>query len=158
MQAPVRTEIAAASTVFGVPLEPGERVIYYRRINVLPTRIFLFLMGIPLILLLGLGIYMIYTAIRHRPSGTYAHAITTNRLLSINGLGTPLFSVRWDDVAGLNEVRKGGGLAQFGVRDRSGKKFLFNEDLGNLRAFLTRASSPGARAQLSAVPFDAAVS
>lgn len=149
--------VSQQTTVFGVPLEDGERVIFYQRIHPLPERVFMVLVGIPLILMFGFGLYLIYGAIKHRKGSIYAQVVTTERLLSIDGFGTPNFAVRWSDVGGLYEKRKGGGLQAFGVQDRSGHRFVFLKNLGPLREFLRKAAVSSVREQLPGVAFDSNV-
>jgi hypothetical protein len=143
---------AAPRTVFGVPLEPGERVLYYKRLSTMGPRIFQAIVGIPMILMFGLGIYLIYMSITDRKQSHYAQAITNKRLLAIDGHGKPHFAVRWDEVAGLNKVS--GRHDAFGVRNRSGEKFLFHKDLHVVeRAITYLAENPRARDESPEVPF-----
>ena len=147
----------AARVVFGVPLEPGERVLYFRRNSNLANRIFSVIFGIPLILLLGLGLYLIYTAFFDRKTSHYAQAITSRRLLAINGHGQPLFAIRWEEVAGLNRVT--GRERLFGVRNHAGKKFLFSSDIDTLDVVITQCvQHPQSRETATEVPFLTAVS
>jgi len=75
----------AERVVFGVPLEPGERVLYFRRNSNTANRVFSLIFGIPLILLFGLGLWLIHEAFFDRKKTHYAQAITSRRLLAING-------------------------------------------------------------------------
>lgn len=123
-------------TVFGVPLEEGERVLYYQRNSQLGAQIFCILIGIPMILVLGLGIYFIYVGITHKTQATYAQAITNKRLLAMYGNGTLEWSIRWEQVRGLNKVT--GKVYKFGVRDANGTKFLYNEDVATVERVITQ--------------------
>lgn len=124
------TAVASGRTVFGLPLEQGERILYYKRNATLIPRIFLGLFGIPMIMLFGLGLYMIYLAIVHRSDkNIYAQAITSKRLLAINGVGKPVFQIRWEDVRGMNKVLRNGWPTNFGVRDAAGTRFMYADDL-----------------------------
>ena len=125
--------------IFGVALEQGERVLYYKRNPTLVARIFLGLLGVPFILLFGLGIWMIYQAIVHRTaSNIYAQAITSKRLLAINGVGKPVFDLRWEQVRGMNKVLRNGAPMGFGVRDGSGQKYMYGQDLAMVERVIQR--------------------
>jgi hypothetical protein len=126
-------------TLFGLALEPGERVLYYKRNAMLVGRIILVVLGVPFIPFFGLGIWMIYQAIVHRTAGNiYAQAITSKRLLAINGVGKPVFDVRWEQVRGMNKVLRNGAPMGFGVRDGNGQKYMYGSDLAVVERVIQR--------------------
>ncbi len=146
------------TTVFGVPVEPGERVIYYKRKSWLGARIALVIFGIPLIPVFGIGLYLFYWAITHRKSMCYAQVITNQRLLTINGHGQPLFAIRWQEVRGLYQRTTNGRLTSFGVRRGDGHNLPFSDDVHNLQRLIPYyLQTPMAREQAPAVQFDTAV-
>ena len=139
--------------IAGVPLEPGEKVLYFCRNHRMGYRIFGFIIGIPMILMFGIGIYLIYMAITDRSHAAYAQAITNKRILTINGYGKPLWSIRWEEVAGLNKVT--GKRYEFGVRNAQGTKFMFTENVEWVENTLTKyAGQPMLREQAPEVQFD----
>ncbi|MFO0756646.1 MAG: hypothetical protein U0359_09155 [Byssovorax sp.] len=144
--------------VWGTPLEEGERVIYYKRVSHMGSRIFLFILGVPFTLMFGLGLWMIYMAITDRKQSVYAQVITNKRLMGIDGHGTIKFSIRWNEVAGLNKVTRNGVPASFGVRNRNGVKFMFTDDLYAVENAIQRfVDTPRLREEGPEVPYDFAV-
>jgi hypothetical protein len=73
------------ATVFGVPLEPGERIIYFRRDDPGWQKPFLIVIGV-LTLFVFLGIFILYAGIT---ADTVVYVITTKRFLVIEGLKRP---------------------------------------------------------------------
>jgi hypothetical protein len=138
--APAAAALAPSGrTLFGVALEPGERVHYYKRNPTVIPRILLAVLGVPFILMFGLGIWMIYQAIVHRSAGNiYAQALTSKRLLAINGVGKPVFEVRWEQVRGMNKVLRNGAPVGFGVRDGTGKQYMYGQDLTMVERVIQR--------------------
>lgn len=142
--------------LYGVPLEAGERVLYFKQNSRLPRRILWVVLGIPFIAMFGLGIYLIYCAITDRKKSIYAQAFTNRRVLAISGRGQVLFSLRWDQIAGLNKVS--GKYTEFGVRNAAGTQFMYEQDLGNVERLLTQlAPSAQLREQSPEVPFQSEV-
>jgi|GEM_PF-4878060 len=147
---------ALARVVYGVPLDAGERVLYFKANARLGRRIFWVILGIPMILMFGLGLYLIYSAITDRKSSIYAQALTNRRLLAINGRGAVRFSVRWDEVAGMNKVT--GKSNEFGVRNAAGARFMYEQDLVNVERLITQfVQSAQLREQAPEVPFQSDV-
>lgn len=146
-------------TVFGFPLEPGERVLYYRYISGTGARIFYALFGIPAILIIGLGFFLIYLAITHRKQFTYAQVLTNRRMFLLDGRGQERQGIRWENVAGLNKVTTSvGGAKEFGVRNGAGAQVMFTEDLEVAERMITQlVQNPAAREAMPEVPFDAQV-
>lgn len=70
--------------VWGVPLAPGERVLYYKRFTGSGERIFLFFMGIVFLVLLC-GLWLLYLAIRYEQSHDRVYVITDRRLFTVSG-------------------------------------------------------------------------
>jgi hypothetical protein len=148
----------AGRVVWGVPLEPGERVLYFYRSNRLGIRAFAFIIGIPLILMMGIGLYFIYLGATDRKRSVYAQVATNRRLMGINGRGELKFSIRWPDVTGLNRVTRNGSIASFGVRNRAGAKFMFIDNLDMVERVIQRCVDvPHERETAAEVPFETAV-
>ncbi len=118
--------------MWGVPLEPDERVIYFCRPSRTGAQIMMGFIGVCTIWMLGIGLYFIYMAITDRSQAVYAQAVTNRRLIAIDGHGKVKFSIRWNEVAGLNKVTRNGSPSAFGVRNRGGVKFMFTDDLVNV--------------------------
>jgi len=149
---------SGARTVWGHPLEPGEKVVYYKRLPRTGARIFMFLMGFPTILMFGLGFYLIYLAIADRKNATYAQVITNKRLMAYNGAGKVEFSIRWEEIAGMNKVLRNGATTAFGVRNRNGQKFMYTSDLMFVERVIEQGlDNPKSRDQSGEVYFDAVV-
>lgn len=153
---PVHAQGGVPSTVFGHALWPGERVLYYKYIPGLGARLFYILFGIPMILLVGLGFYLIYMGITHRRQFAYAQVITNKRLFTLDGRGQEMRGMTWADVRGLNKVAHSTGMVrEFGVRNAQGAQCMFNEDLATVERLVTLlAEQPAQRDALPEVPFD----
>lgn len=145
--------------VFGFPLEPGERVLYYQYISGTGARVFYILFGIPAILLIGIGFFLIYMGITHRKQFAYAQVITNRRLFLLDGRGMEMKGIRWESVAGINKVVTSvGGTKRFGVRNAAGAEVLFDEDLANVERMISELlQNPSRREMLPEVAFDAQV-
>jgi hypothetical protein len=149
---------AAGRAVWGVPLEPDERVLYFYRSSRVGIRVFAFMIGIPLILMLGLGFFFIYLGATDRKRSVYAQVITNRRVLGINGRGELKFSVRWTEVTGMNKVTRNGAAASFGVRNRAGAKFMFVDNLYMVERVIQHClDAPRERETAAEVPFETAV-
>jgi hypothetical protein len=149
-----------ARLVFGFPLEPGERVLYYKRVPTLGGRVFYLVFGVPMILLLGIGIYLIYLGITHRKQFAYAHVVTNRRMFALDGHGHEMKGMRWEAVVGMNKISTSTGLVrQIGVRNAQGNTCLFDEDMTTLeRVISALLQNPGQRETWPEVSFDAHVS
>ncbi len=157
-QAPGQAPQAAGNpgTVFGEPLWPGERVLYFKYLPGTGARIFYFIAGVPMIVILGFGFYLLYLAITYRRQFAHAQVITNKRLFALDGRGKEMAGMRWESVVGLNKVAASTGLVrQFGVRNAQGATFLFGEDLKTVERLVTLLSqSPAQREALPEVRFD----
>jgi hypothetical protein len=71
-------------TVWGVPLEPGERVLYYKRFTGVGERIFLFFMSVLFFVVLC-GFWLLYLAIFYEESHDRAYVITNRRFFTVSG-------------------------------------------------------------------------
>jgi hypothetical protein len=148
----------AARVVWGVPLEPGERVLFFYRVPRMGTRVFGFIVGLCTILFFGIGIFLVYLSITDRKRSVYAQVITNRRLMGINGRGEPKFSVRWQEVAGLNKVTRNGAAVSFGVRNRAGVTFMYTDNVYMIERVIQRcADMPRERENAAEVPFEAVV-
>jgi hypothetical protein len=156
--APPSAPPAAPRTLWGMPLEGGERVFYYHRVPRLWARIGYGLCGIMFIPFFGLGLFILYQAVFDRKGTVYAQAMTNRRMVALDGRGTLLWSIRWAEVAGLNKETVNRGISAFGVRDGAQRKFLLTDDLRTVERLLTRAmDQPRMREEAPEVAFDRAV-
>lgn len=93
--------------------------------------------------------------IRDRKQSVYAQAITNRRLLAIKGNSSLEFSIRWQDVAGMNKVTRNNMPSAFGVRDRAGRQCLFRGDLFMVEKVITQCcDSPRFKEEAPEVAFD----
>lgn len=154
-QQPPQQQPQLSRKVFGVDLEMGERVLYFRRNPTLGSRIGLTIVGILFVWLFGLGIFLLYLAITDRKQSHYAQAITNRRLLAIDGHGHPKFQIRWEQIAGMNKVAHSTGLVKkFGVRNAAGEEFLFLEDCPTIERVISQLlQNPSNREMWPEVPF-----
>jgi hypothetical protein len=146
--------------MWGAPLEPGERVLYYYRVDQTTQYAVEIFFGVLTAPIFGLGIVLlIYLLVHHRERTVYAQAVTTRRLVTLNGKGAALWSIRWEEVAGLNKNTTNGHPTAFGVRNRTGAQFMFTEDLSYVERAIQRflETPPAARAQIPEVHFDPSV-
>ena len=74
----------AGPTIWGVPLEYGERVLYYRRHTGSGERIFMIVMGVVLLPVL-FGILLLYWGIFYEQTHERVQVITDRRILGISG-------------------------------------------------------------------------
>lgn len=77
-------QLPAQPTVWGVPLEYGERVLYYKRHTGVGERIFLIFIGIIFLPVL-IGILFLYMGIRYEATHNRVQVITDRRILGITG-------------------------------------------------------------------------
>lgn len=83
--APVQyAQAPAQPTVWGVPLEYGERVLYYKRHTGIGERIFIIFIGIIFLPIL-IGILFLYMGIRYEATHNRVQVITDRRMLGISG-------------------------------------------------------------------------
>lgn len=117
--APAQGMAGGGGTVMGVPLEPGERVIWFQRHDYTVDKVILWIFGV-LFLFILIGIIFIILAIIHDGRNPRAHVITNRRIIVIDGKGQPQ-SYALDQIADLEPVRQsagggGGGLIGLAVR------------------------------------------
>ncbi len=105
---------AAGQTVLGVPLEQGERVIWFDKPTYLRDRLILFVVGGVLLFYL-IGIIFIVLGILWPRWQTRGFVVTNRRVIIVDKNGVPTW-VSLGDIANLDLERKrgdegGGGLA-----------------------------------------------
>ncbi len=110
---------AGGGTVMGVPLEPGERVIWFKRHDYTVDKIILWVLGV-LMLVVIIGIVFIILALIHDGRNPRAHVITNRRIIVIDGKGQQQ-SYALNQIADVEPVRQsagagGGGLIGLAVR------------------------------------------
>lgn len=111
--------MAAGGTVMGVPLEPGERVIWFKRHDYTVDKIIMWVLGV-LFLVVLIGIVFIILALIHDGRNPRAHVITNRRIIVIDGKGQQQ-SYALNQIADVEPVRQsagagGGGLIGLAVR------------------------------------------
>jgi hypothetical protein len=109
----------AAGTVMGVPLEPGERVIWFKRHDYTVDKVIMWVLGV-LMLIVIVGIIFIILALIHDGRNPRAHIITNRRIIVIDGKGQQQ-SYALNQIADVDPVRQsaaggGGGLIGLAVR------------------------------------------
>lgn len=112
-------QAGASGTVMGVPLEPGERVIWFKRHDYTVDKIIMWVFGV-LFLVVLIGIIFIILALIHDGRNPRAHVITNRRIIVIDGKGQQQ-SYALNQIADLDPVRQsagggGGGLIGLAVR------------------------------------------
>gem|GEM_PF-2416128 len=117
--APGQGMAGGGGTVMGVPLEPGERVIWFQRHDYTVDKVILWIFGV-LFLFILIGIIFIILAVIHDGRNPRAHVITNRRIIVIDGKGQPQ-SYALDQIADIEPVRQsagggGGGLIGLAVR------------------------------------------
>lgn len=90
-------------TVWGIPLEPGERVLYYSRKQGNGERIFMFVMGIVLLPVL-VGIWLLHQAITYDKSTERVVVITDRRMLGITNAHIVLTTFRLNEISNVKRV------------------------------------------------------
>jgi hypothetical protein len=100
-------------TVLGVPLNPGERVIYYFKPSYTVDKVVFWILGVMLLFIL-VGLVFIYLALTHETRNPKAQIVTNHRVIEISGKGVPSF-IPLNDIADLTPERQkaqagGGGL------------------------------------------------
>jgi hypothetical protein len=111
--------MGGAGTVMGVPMEPGERVIWFKRHDYTVDKIILWVVGV-LFLVVLIGIIFIILALIHDGRNPRAHIITNRRIIVIDGKGQQQ-SYALNQIADIDPVRQsagggGGGLIGLAVR------------------------------------------
>ena len=93
----------APQTVWGVPLEPGERVIYYQRLTGIGERLFLFLIGI-LFLPILVGLLFLYFGVFYEQTHTRVYVITDRRIFSVTGTRKLKEHIRLAEITKIERV------------------------------------------------------
>ncbi len=106
-------------TVMGVPLEPGERVIWFKRHDYTVDKVIMWIFGV-IFLIFIIGIIFIILALIHDGRNPRAHVITNRRIIVIDGKGAQQ-SYALNQIADIEPVRQsagggGGGLIGLAVR------------------------------------------
>jgi hypothetical protein len=100
-------------TVLGVPLEPGERVVFFKRVSFTGNKIGGWILGILLAPVL-IGFWLIYVALNVEKKNPNAFAVTDRRVIYIPGLGKPAEIIDYRHMADIEpkrqDVQAGGGL------------------------------------------------
>ena len=89
--------------VLGVPLQTGERVIYYYRHDYTSTKVVLWIVGL-LSLIFIIGIFFIISAVILGRKKTGARVVTNLRVISISGDGVP-WSMALDEIVDVEAER-----------------------------------------------------
>jgi hypothetical protein len=108
-----------APTVAGVPLEPGERVLYFVKPSYTTDKVVLLIFGVLLAIVL-IGFIFIYLAVTIEERNPKAQALTDRRLVSVPGKGAPIM-IPLQYIQDITPVRQsagggGGGLVGALVR------------------------------------------
>lgn len=94
---------STGGAVLGVPLQTGERVIYYYRHDFTSTKVVLWIVGL-LSLILIIGIFFIISAVILGRKKTGARVVTNLRVISISGDGVP-WSMALDEIVDVEAER-----------------------------------------------------
>jgi hypothetical protein len=137
-QSPREQASSGPPTVLGLKLVPGERVIYFHKLDHPGSQLILGLLGVPCALLgiLGVmagasgtvdggligggaltalvGLGLIFVAALSGRGSTSAHVVTTQRVIAISGPGARR-GVSLEDVWDLRAERQGGSLLRMAV-------------------------------------------
>ena len=155
-----RTDTASRSGILlhrressvGVPLEPGERVIYFRSVAQWGGRIFRIVAGIALAPFI-VGLVILYAVFKDMPGEPDAQAITTRRLLAMKSGGKIIAQVRWEEVAGFTKMLRSRAAMTMAVRNAQGPPIEFAEDGRWLEQALPAWQRPENREASPEVPF-----
>ncbi len=140
-------------SVSGVPLEPGERVLYFRLVDQMGTRVSRIIVGLITIPFL-VGIYLLYAVFKDWQDEPDAQAVTNRRLLSMKRNGTKLVELRWEQVTGFTKVIRNRSENTFAVRSAQGVALEFAYDGAWLGQVLpVWAGQPPAREQAPEAAF-----
>jgi hypothetical protein len=94
---------STGGAVLGVPLQIGERVIYYYRHDFTSTKVVLWIVGL-LSLIFIIGIFFIISAVILGRKKTGARVVTNLRVISISGDGVP-WSMALDEIVDVEAER-----------------------------------------------------
>jgi hypothetical protein len=84
------TAHAGGATVMGIPLEPGERVIYFKKHDYTMEMVIHIVLGV-LFLVILIGLVFIYLGLTAKTRNPQAHIITNRRVILVPGTGPPQF-------------------------------------------------------------------
>jgi hypothetical protein len=145
---------AVTRTVFGVPLAPDERVIYFRRIPRNPLAIGI--VGVFLLPVVLLGVFVILNATRLRRRADWAQVVTNKRVFAVNGLGKILRQIDWANVTGpysLSGTRS--GLMEAGVTGANNARVTFTDRPREILQFLESIQNRALLETMTEVAFEA---
>ncbi|MDB4940984.1 MAG: hypothetical protein JWP97_518 [Labilithrix sp.] len=143
----------AARWVCGAPLEPGERVIYFRRIDHTGRRVSRIAVGV-LLAPFVVGLFMLYAVFKDMTKEPDAQAITNRRLLAIKNGGVLVGALRWEEVTGFTKVLRRTAEPTMMVRNAAGPQLHFASDGPWLERTLPMwRETPMYREQAPEVPF-----
>jgi hypothetical protein len=102
-----------AQAVMGVPLQPGERVVYFFKPSYTGDKVGLWIVGVLFAVIL-IGLIFIYLAVTFESRNPRAQIVTNMRVIEINGKGVPTW-IPLNDAVDLTAERQksnagGGGL------------------------------------------------
>ncbi len=99
-------------TVMGVPLQPGERVIYFHKPSYTTEKVVLWI-AFALSFWFLIGFIFLYQVLTHDKKNPRAQVITNMRVIEIGGTGVPVWAALGDAVdiePERQQVQGGGGL------------------------------------------------
>ena len=140
---PAGAMAAPGSTVFGVPLEPGERVVYFKQHNHAVEKWMMIILGV-LFLVVIIGLIFIYLGVTAETRNPKAHALTNRRLIYWPGKGPPQ-SVYFAQITDMEPVRQqargGGGLigAAIGAAVSAAMNHMANKNEKTSQKYWNRA-------------------
>lgn len=147
---PQQYALGPVATVWGVPLDPGERVLYYKRFSGSGERIFLFFMGIVFLVVLC-GLWLLYLAIRYEESHDRVYVITDRRLFTVSGTRKLRTQILIPAITRIQRVT--GAKNRLNVHDASDFIiFRVLEHDRNLESVIQGLGQPGS---LPSAPFEA---
>jgi len=103
---------AGGGSVLGVPLQPGEQVIYFYKPSYTADKVVLWICGV-LFLIVLIGIIFIILALIHDSRNPKAQIVTNMRIMEISGKGVPTWMALQEAVdldPERQKVQGGGGL------------------------------------------------
>jgi hypothetical protein len=104
---------AGAPSVLGVPLQPGERVVYFYKPTYTGDKIALWVVGVLTVWML-IGIIFIVLAVTFDSRNPKAQVVTNMRVIEINGKGIPTW-IPLGDAVDLTAERQKGNAAGGGL-------------------------------------------
>jgi hypothetical protein len=103
--------------VLGVPLEPGERVVWFKKHDYTTEKVIGIIFGVMLLIII-VGALFLYLALTVESRSPVAHALTNRRLIYFPPKGPPIsYPLGWvvDIIPQRQRARGGGGLIGFAV-------------------------------------------